>query len=266
MQFSVLMSVRNGEKFIRKALTSVLEQSFTAFEFIIIDNGSSDSTPEILKQYTDKRVKIHTLSLLENYSLGEALNVGLSICNGKFICRIDADDVWLPDKLERAVPLINNGARVIGTGCITVLSSTNRSYNYGFFSFKTRLVLGLGYPPHSSMVFDKILATSLGGYETQWKRAEDIALWLKMLRSGSKFVVDSKKLVLVEKRWESLSQGAALIEHLTDVAEARWAYLLDVRIISKRRYSQLSLKAYRSKVWRIFYFCVNAIAYKRSGF
>lgn len=264
MQFSVLMSVRNGESFLRKSLASVLEQSYSEFEFIIVNNGSSDSTSEILGSIKDKRLKVYSVGSALNYTLGQALNFGLSKCRGDFICRIDADDVWLPYKLERAAFLINHGADVIGTGCIAVLKSTNKSYKYNFIPFGIRLILGLGFPPHSSLIFKNDLARACGGYDTKWPKAEDISLWLKFLISGAKFVIDHKELVLIEKRFESLSQGKSFISHITDVAEVRWSYLLNSRLISKSLYCSISLKASNgSIIWRMIYTLTNVFFLKK---
>lgn len=267
MKLSVLMSVRNGESFVRKALVSVLEQSYSEFEFIIIDNGSTDSTTEILGSIKDKRVSVYSIDLAKNYTLGQALNFGLNKCNGDFICRIDADDVWLPNKLQRALLFINKGSDVIGTGCVVILNSHNKSYRYDALPFGMRLVLGLGFPPHSSLVFRRDLAMACGGYDTVWLRAEDLALWLKLLITGAKFSIDNKELVLIEKRYESLSQGEAFVSHINDVAEVRWSYLINPRLISKTRYCSMALKAQNSTtIWRVLYLFINIFCLKTIKF
>lgn len=94
---SVVMPVYNVERFLRESIESVLNQSFGEFEFIIINDGSLDSTSEILNSFSDNRIR---LIERENRGFASSLNEGISLSNGKYIARVDGDDINLPNRFE----------------------------------------------------------------------------------------------------------------------------------------------------------------------
>ena len=94
---SVLMPVWNGEEYLRESIDSILGQTFSNFEFIVIDDGSTDSTPEILRSYQDPRLRIFRL---EHAGIVSALNFGVDQAQTGWIARQDADDVSDPRRLE----------------------------------------------------------------------------------------------------------------------------------------------------------------------
>ncbi len=93
---NVVMSVYNGERYLRQAIDSILNQTFTDFEFIIVDDGSSDSCAEIIHSYKDPRIRFVQQ---QNSGLAAALNKGIKLCKSKYIARMDADDISHPDRL-----------------------------------------------------------------------------------------------------------------------------------------------------------------------
>ena len=99
---SVVMSVFNSEEYVSKAIESILNQTFNDFEFIIVNDGSVDGTPDILEKYgkNDKRIKIITH---ENKGLTKCLNIGINNSSGKYIARQDADDFSYPERIENQV-------------------------------------------------------------------------------------------------------------------------------------------------------------------
>src|SRR5438045_8388133 len=102
---SVLMSVYNGQEFLCEAIESVSTQSYRDFEFLIIDDGSTDGTPEILRKYAaaDERIRVHRH---ENRGRAESLNVGIELARGEYIARMDADDVALPERLRQQLEFL----------------------------------------------------------------------------------------------------------------------------------------------------------------
>jgi len=94
---SVLMSVFNAEKYIREAIDSILNQSFTDFEFIIINDGSTDSSRDIVKSYTDSRIKLFDNE--KNLKVAHTCNRSLSLAKGKYLVRMDADDIAMPERI-----------------------------------------------------------------------------------------------------------------------------------------------------------------------
>jgi len=96
---SVLMPTYNAAPYLREAIDSILGQSFTDFEFLIINDGSTDKSEEIIWSYTDPRIRY--VKNDENLKLIATLNKGIALCKGKYIARMDADDISLPNRLER---------------------------------------------------------------------------------------------------------------------------------------------------------------------
>ena len=121
---TVLLSVYNGERFLAEAIDSILCQSYKDYEFIIIDDASTDSTPEILKRYARKDSRIKIVTNPVNLRLAASLNKGISLASGELIARMDADDVSLPDRLEKQVDLIIDGGHG-GLEASTVVSLTD---------------------------------------------------------------------------------------------------------------------------------------------
>jgi glycosyltransferase involved in cell wall biosynthesis len=113
---SVLMSVYNGERYLREAIVSILEQSFTNFEFIIVDDGSSDKSADIINEFKDQRIV--RLINTSNHGLAYSLNRGLKIARGQYVARQDADDISIPERLSKQVNFLqqNETIQLVGTG------------------------------------------------------------------------------------------------------------------------------------------------------
>jgi len=97
--FSVLMPVYNGDRFLKEAIDSILNQTFTNFEFIIVDDGSTDQSAEIIKSYTDPRIRYYKNKV--NLGISKSLNVGIDLAEADFIARMDSDDICYPDRLQK---------------------------------------------------------------------------------------------------------------------------------------------------------------------
>jgi len=103
---SILMNGFNAELFLKDAIDSVYAQTFSNWEIVFVDNCSTDSTSKIIKQYDSK---IRYFKTHQNIPLGEARNFGLKHCNGEYIAFLDCDDIYLPDKLEKQISLMQSG-------------------------------------------------------------------------------------------------------------------------------------------------------------
>ena len=95
---SVIMPVYNAEKYIGEAIESILDQTYTDFEFIIIDDGSSDGTVAAVKGYDDRRIRFYQNE--HNMGVAATLNRGLDLATGEYIARMDSDDMSLPERFE----------------------------------------------------------------------------------------------------------------------------------------------------------------------
>src|SRR5690606_41785757 len=96
---SVLMPVYNAEKFLREAMESILNQSFTDFEFLIVDDGSTDSSPEIIRSFSDPRIRLYKNEI--NLGIAPILNCGVDLAEAVLIARLDAAGVAHRDRLGR---------------------------------------------------------------------------------------------------------------------------------------------------------------------
>ncbi len=105
IKVSILMNGYNSEKYLKEAIDSIYTQTFKDWEIIFIDNCSTDKTPEIVKSYNEK---IKYYKTPKNIPLGEARNLGLKKCNGEYLAFLDTDDIWLPNKLEKQIKLLDN--------------------------------------------------------------------------------------------------------------------------------------------------------------
>jgi glycosyltransferase involved in cell wall biosynthesis len=122
---SIIMNCLNGEKFLKRAINSIYEQTYSNWEVIFIDNGSSDSSRIIAESY-DNKIKI--FSLEDTIELGEARNIAINKTRGDFIAFLDVDDEWLPTKLMFQINLFNN--QDIGiVFCNTIIRENNNSSN-----------------------------------------------------------------------------------------------------------------------------------------
>jgi glycosyltransferase involved in cell wall biosynthesis len=113
MKVSVVMAAYNAERYVRQAIDSILSQTFTDFEFLIVNDGSTDSTKEILEQYLDPRIRVLDQS---NQGCASARNHAINLAKGKYIAIMDADDVSLPDRLKKTVAYLDQHPEVVLVG------------------------------------------------------------------------------------------------------------------------------------------------------
>ena len=112
---SIISPTYNHEKFITDCIESVLSQTYTNWEMIIVDDGSTDGTFAITEKYAkkDKRIQVHTQQNIGIFRLGETYNFALSTSNGKYIAVLEGDDIWLPEKLEKQVAVLEQNDKIV---------------------------------------------------------------------------------------------------------------------------------------------------------
>lgn len=180
-KITVLMPVYNHGYLIRRAVDSVLNQSFGNFEFIIIDDGSEDNTSEKIAHYNDSRI---VYKKRPHKGLASSLNYGLCECDTRWVARFDADDINLPDRLEKQVRFLKENPDV------NILSTRSVYFNSGgkMFFYNPPLehedILKSMYyinpVNHSSVMYDRELVLSVGGYNKEYRYFEDYELWLRL--------------------------------------------------------------------------------------
>jgi glycosyltransferase involved in cell wall biosynthesis len=180
---NVVMSVYNGEKYLDEAIASVLEQSFRNFEFIIIDDGSTDGTSGILQRYAqiDKRICVHRQ---KNLGLIASLNKGCRLAQGKYVARMDADDISLPDRLARQVHYMEAHSEigVLGTW-VEYIDESGKTY--GQWRMPTQpglvgwsLIFGTCLA-HPTVIMRSDVLESLNYYCIEALHVEDYDLWTR---------------------------------------------------------------------------------------
>ena len=182
---SVLMPVYNGELYLAEAVDSILNQTYTNFEFLIIDDGSTDSSAELIKSYDDHRIQL--ISLPCNNGLVNALNMGLDLARGEYIARMDADDISVPERFERQVHFMDaNPDIVVGGSWLETFDGvkqkvwapplTNEEIK-SFLLFESVIY-------HPTVIMRKsIFSDSSVLYSSEYPHAEDYELWSRLSRS-----------------------------------------------------------------------------------
>jgi len=113
-EISVLMSVYNCENYLTDAMNSILNQTFKDFELIVVNDGSTDNSVEMIERYKDKRIKLFSFN--KNQGISKALNFGISKCNGKYIAKADADDIYMLDRFEKQKAVLDNSLDISVVG------------------------------------------------------------------------------------------------------------------------------------------------------
>ncbi len=190
-QVSIILPTYNRAQLLRRAVASVLHQSFSGWELIVLDDASTDDTPAIMKEIAarDPRV-IYVRSEKNNYpDIARALNTGLRMARGPLVARIDDDDYWLDDrKLEKQVDFFAEHPDyvVVGSGMVLVDPGGNEVARYLKKENDTEIrnAALLSNPfSHTTVMFRADIARKVGGYG-DWRYAEDWDLWLKMGKFG----------------------------------------------------------------------------------
>ena len=180
---TVLMSVYNGEKYLQEAIDSILGQTFKDFEFLIVNDGSTDKTEEILKSYNDPRIKI--IDNEKNIGLTKSLNKGLKLTRGEYIARMDADDVSMPERLEKEVVFLDNNKNMGLVGTYYFETNENGKVLYitrplnDSKALKEKLLM-INQFGHGSVMFKKECIEKVGLYRREFKSAQDYDLWLRI--------------------------------------------------------------------------------------
>lgn len=189
-EVSVVMSVYNGARYLRAAVESILNQQGVFFEFVIVNDGSTDESGTILDEYSAQDPRLRVIHQ-KNTGLTRALIRGCMQARGEFIARQDADDVSLPGRLAGLANLLRSDDRlafvsshvnVIGPAGELLLTHTRPSDPRE----ATALLLDVkfGPPGHGSVMFRRAIYESVGGYRPEFYFAQDSDLWLRLAERG----------------------------------------------------------------------------------
>ena len=179
---SVVLPVYNAEMFIIDTINSILNQTYTNFEIIIINDGSIDNSERNILQFQDQRIKYFKNE--KNLKLIQTLNLGLSLAKGKYIARIDADDIALPNRFEKQIDFLEKNSEygIVGAFAQT-FGSENKELTFVQEDVDIRYAF-LTHNPfvHSSvMIRNQILTENKLSFDLNQLHVEDYALWIKIL-------------------------------------------------------------------------------------
>lgn len=185
-EISVIMSVFNAESFLGEAIESILGQSFSDFEFIITDDASTDGTPDILRNYWKKDDRIILLRNPDKRGLAPNLNRMIGIAEGKYIARMDADDISFVKRLEMQWAFLNknNDTGVIGTQIETFGSRTVKMYRAPLTHEEISASILFTNPMmHPTVMFRKSVFAETGAvYNESLMTSQDLDLWFSLIR------------------------------------------------------------------------------------
>ncbi len=178
------MSVYNGERYLRKSVDSILNQTFKDFEFIIINDGSTDKTLKILNDYNDPRIKI--INNKENIGLTRSLNKGLKVAKGEYIARQDGDDTSMAERIKKQIKLLERNLNIglVGTYSCVINEKGKILYKNRFPESNEEILEKLmrgNVFAHGSVIFRKALVRKVGAYRTEFKSCQDYDLWLRFV-------------------------------------------------------------------------------------
>jgi hypothetical protein len=202
---SVVTCVFNGERFLREAVESILGQTFKDLEFIIIDDGSTDGTARILAEYErkDPRVRVYHH---ENRGIAKSANRGCGLARGKYIARMDADDVAMPDRFERQVDFLskNPEAGLVG-GAVEMIDGAGKRLFFDQPPLEDEAIraalLSFGFPIYQpTVMMRKAAFEAAGGYRAPFVPADDYDLWLRI---AQRWRVANLPEVLLRRRLHS---------------------------------------------------------------
>ena len=205
---SIILSTYNGSQYISESISSVLTQSYSNFEFIIINDCSTDNVEQIILNFQKKDKRIIYIKNKENIKLTRSLNKWLEISKWKYIARIDDDDIWMKHKLEKQVKFMeeNNDYWLCWTSTIIINSEWNEIQRINMRKNNDEIknnILKSNQFTHSSIVIRKKILNSIWWYYyNKWNWAEDYELWLRIWKISK---LHNLSEYLVKYRWLNTS-------------------------------------------------------------
>ena len=185
---SIIMGSHNGERFISRCIDSILIQTYENWEFIICDDCSSDNTLSILKKYSEQDCRIRYIQNTENRGLAYSLNECLKIAKGKYIARMDDDDISLPERFELQIDFLEKHSEYALVASNIIIFDEKSEYGIRTFQEIPDLYYLIKHIPfcHPVIMCRKSVLDELNGYNPNCKRAQDYELWFRFFHRGFK--------------------------------------------------------------------------------
>ncbi len=185
----MLLPVWNGEAFLEQAMESILRQTLSSFELIVIDDGSTDRTAAIAEKLASGDGRVRVLRR-PHEGLSAALNAGIAAARGEYAARMDADDISAPDRLEKQVAYLDAHTACVAVGAwIDVVDEAGRHIGLKTFvtthdEISAALLCGVSPMAHPTIVARREALRAAGGYDARRYPSEDLDLWFRLGESG----------------------------------------------------------------------------------
>ncbi len=214
---SVILAAYNAEKYLIPAVDSILNQTFTDFELLLIDDGSKDSTPQLVADYGKKDSRVVAISR-PNRGLTPTLNEGIEKAKGEYLARMDADDISMPNRFVEQVNYLDTHPECVCVGSrvtlIDPLGSPIKVTDHALDheSIDAGLIKGIGWSVvHPAAMLRADATRKVGGYREQFKTSQDLDLFLRLAEVG-KLANIAEPLVQYRQHFESVANTKADIQ------------------------------------------------------
>lgn len=229
---SVVMSVYNEEQHVSQAMESILNQTFNDFEFIIVNDGSVDKTYEIIKRYAEKDKRIRIINHAKREGLANSLNDGIKIAQGKYIARMDADDISLPERFQRQVEFMERNPQTgaIGSCYQEVDESGNilpRKQNPRSWKDIKKALFFYNPISHPTVMIRKEVLKKAGTYDETFPTSQDYELFSRIAQFSE---LRNHDEVLLIRRFPKKVSGGKMQRQTID------SLIIQIRMLKRGSY------------------------------
>ena len=200
-EITILMPVRNGEKYIKESIDSILKQTFTDFELLIMDDGSTDRTVERIERYTDERIRL----IRRKHNFIRNLNEGLELALGAYIARMDADDIMHPERLRIQLKRMKKNPNITVCGTWAKIFS-DKGNERNVFHFGHEIIcepvlelLKYNMLLHPSVMVKKEFLFNHHIKYQNYPYVEDYKLWFDIAKAGGILFVEPQELMMLRR-------------------------------------------------------------------
>ena len=240
----MLLPVHNGKPYLEPCLDSVLRQSISHWELVLVDDASEDGSTEQIQAYAQADSRIRLVSSPHRIGVTAALNLGLQHCRGEFIARLDADDICVPHRLERQRDYLRTHPTTVAVGCwVMRMDADGDTIAVGRWprehaEIDRRLLGGEGGLPHPGAMIRAASLQQIGGYREEFVYAQDKDLWLRLGEVGQ---LANLSEVLLHYREHVRSAGSV---HRNEQELFLWRAVQDARL--RRKLAPYRVQAVRT--------------------
>ena len=207
---TVLMSVYNGARWLDEAITSVLNQTFTDFEFIIVDDGSTDQSSAIIRRFQQSDPRVVVISK-PNTGLVDSLNCGTRQSHGKYIARMDADDICKPYRLQKQFAFLEAHPQItLVSGAMEYIDEEGNIFGRTYpitspVKIRKKILQAGNVIVYPAVMMRREVVVACGGYSNGMITAQDQHLWMKFLRKGYQLAMVSEPMILYRVSGKAIS-------------------------------------------------------------